>query len=258
MSTPERGSSYFVKSTEKSLAVLLAFSASAPRLSVTEVAEATGITRAAARRFVLTLVDLGYLTTDGSTFELTPRVLDFGAGFLAGLDLPKVAHPHLEQLAHSLDESATLSVLDRDEAVYIARVAAPRLHSVTVNVGRRLPAWATSMGRVLIAALPDDARSDLLGRVTVTPFTDHTIATAAQLTEEIERVRRQGWSLVSQELDDGLRGLAVPVRRGPHTLAALNISLHASQLRGTSVETGLVPRLHDTAAAIAADYGGRS
>ena len=253
-----REATYFVKSAEKTLAVLLAFSASQPRLSVTQVAQATDLTRAAARRFLLTLVDLGYLVTDGSTFELTPRVLDFGAGFLAGLDLPKAAHPHLQALAHGLDESATLSVLDGDEVVYIARVAAPRLHSVTVNIGRRLPAWATSMGRVLISALPDDAREALLARVSITPFTDHTITSEAQLRDEIARVGEQGWSFVSQELDEGLRGLAVPVRRGHEVLAALNVSVHASHLRGASVGDELVPALEAAASAIASDYGGHS
>ncbi|GAA4779710.1 IclR family transcriptional regulator domain-containing protein [Microbacterium gilvum] len=255
--TDDRDPAYFVKSAEKTLAVLLAFRATQPRLTVTQVAEATDLTRAAARRFLLTLVDLGYVATDGPSFELTPRVLDFGAGFLAGLDLPKIAHPHLTALAHRLDESATLSVLDGDEVVYIARVAAPRLHSVTVNVGRRLPAWATSMGRVLIAALPEEARAALLDRVQVQPFTDHTISTSAELRAEIARVGAQGWSFVSQELDDGLRGLAVPVRRGADVLAALNISVHASHLRGASVDE-LVPDLLACAEAIGADYGGRA
>lgn len=258
MSEDTRDPAYFVKSAEKTLAVLLAFSATQPRLTVTQVAEATDLTRAAARRFLLTLVDLGYLATDGPTYELTPRVLDVGAGFLAGLDLPKIAHPHLTALAHRLDESATLSVLDGDEVVYIARVAAPRLHSVTVNVGRRLPAWATSMGRVLIAALPDAARETLLARVEITPFTDHTVSSADELRAEIDRVRAQGWSFVSQELDEGLRGLAVPVRRGGEVLAALNVSVHASHLRRASVEDELVPALRAAAHAIAADYGGRS
>ena len=183
-------------------------------LSVTQVAKATNLTRAAARRFLLTLTNLGYLSSDGAAFSLTPRVLDIGAGFLAGLDLPKIAQPHLNQLAHELDESATLSILDGDDIVYIARAAAPRLHAVTVNLGNRLPAWATSMGRMLIAELPETFQQEFLERVEISPFTDHTVSSAAELGKELHRIRDQGWCLVSQELDDGLRGLAVPVRRG--------------------------------------------
>lgn len=254
---PPKGDHY-VKSAEKTLAVLLAFNADQPQLSVTQVAEATMLTRAAARRFLLTLVDLGYLSTDGTQYSLTPRVLDFGAGFLAGLDLPKIAQPHLNDLAHDLDESATLSILDADDIVYIARAAAPRLHSVTVNLGNRLPAWATSMGRILIAELPVSFQQEFLNRVQISPFTDHTVSSAAELGDELNRIRTQGWCLVSQELDDGLRGLAVPVRRGGNTLAALNVSLHTSHLRGLSVADDLVPRLQKVAAAIAEDFGGRA
>lgn len=251
-------SAYYVKSAEKTLSVLLAFNAENPQLSVTQVAEATDLTRAAARRFLLTLVDLGYLSAQGAQYALTPRVLDFGAGFLAGLDLPKIAQPHLNDLAHDLDESATLSTLDGDDVVYIARAAAPRLHAVTVNLGNRLPAWATSMGRMLIAELPEPFQQQFLDRVEISPFTDHTVASAAELGEELGKIRRQGWCLVSQELDDGLRGLAVPVRRGDNTLAALNVSLHTSHLRGLSVADDLVPRLQQVASSIAEDFGGRS
>ncbi|SMY02999.1 MULTISPECIES: IclR family transcriptional regulator domain-containing protein [Brevibacterium] len=251
-------SAHYVKSAEKTLAVLLAFNGENPQLSVTQVAEATNLTRAAARRFLLTLVDLGYLSAVGTQFALTPRVLDFGAGFLAGLDLPKVAQPHLNALALDLDESATLSILDADDIVYIARAAAPRLHAVTVNLGNRLPAWATSMGRMLIAELPETFQEQFLSRVQISPFTDHTVSSAVELGHELNRIRQQGWCLVSQELDDGLRGLAVPIRRGDNTLAALNVSLHTSHLRGLSVEDDLVPRLQHVAASIAEDFGGRS
>lgn len=254
---PPRGDHY-VKSAEKTLAVLLACNASSPELTVSQVAETTHLSRATARRFLLTLVDLGYLRLEGSHYSLTPRVLDIGAGFLAGLDLPKVAGPHLSRLALDLDESATLSILDADEIVDIARAAAPRLHAVTVNLGNRLPAWATSMGRMLIAELPEALQEQFLARVEISAFTDHTVSSAEELGAELQRIRRQGWCLVSQELDDGLRGLAVPVRRGDETLAALNVSLRTSHLRGLSVEDDLVPRLQQVAEAIAADFGGRS
>lgn len=249
---------HYVKSAEKTLSVLLAFTAESPQLSVTQVAEATSLTRAAARRFLLTLVDLGYLSTDGTQFSLTARVLDIGAGFLAGLNLPKVAQPHLNELAHELDESATLSILDEDDIVYIARASAPRLHTVTVNLGSRLPAWATSMGRVLVSDLPAADQQEFVDRTEISKFTDRTVSSRQELSRELARIREQGWCLVSQELDEGLRGLAVPVRRGGATLAALNVSLHTSHLRGLSVEDDLVPRLQKVAVAIAEDFGGRS
>lgn len=249
---------HYVKSAEKTLSVLLAFTSDDPRLTVTQVAESTSLTRAAARRFLLTLVDLGYLSSDGTQFSLTPRVLDIGAGFLAGLDLPKVAQPHLNRLANDLDESATLSILDEDDIVYIARATAPRLHTVTVNLGNRLPAWATSMGRILVSELPSTDRQAFLDRTEISTFTDRTVSSREELGRELERIREQGWCLVSQELDEGLRGLAVPVRRGDTTLAALNVSLHTSHLRGLSIEDDVVPRLQAVAASIAEDFGGRS
>ena len=254
---PSQGAHY-VKSAEKTLAVLLAFTAETPYRTVTEVAAATQLTRAAARRFLLTLVDLGYLSTEGSHFALTPRVLDIGAGFLAGLDLPKVAQPHLNDLAHDLDESATLST------------STPTTSSISRGPQRpdfmRSPSiWETGSlpgprpwGGCSSPSSPESFQEQFLARVEISPFTDHTVSSAHELGQELNRIRKQGWCLVSQELDDGLRGLAVPIRRGGNTLAALNVSLHTSHLRGLSVEDDLVPRLQRVAASIAEDFGGRA
>lgn len=249
---------YYVKSAEKALSVLLAFTADEPLLTVTQVAEAADLSRAAARRFLLTLGDLGYLSLEGNGFRQTPRVLDIGAGYLAGLSLPGVARPHLTELAHRLDETATLSTLDGQDAIYVARVAAPRLHTVTMNIGNRMPAWVTSMGRVLVSALPQEAREDFYRQTVLTSYTSNTLGTIEQLRTEIEKVRRQGWSLVSQELDDGLRGLAVPVRRGDEVVAALNISIQGGRMGKVSVEDELLPALLETARRIAEDFGGRT
>lgn len=249
---------YYVKSAEKTLQVLLAFTAENPALTVTQVAAQTKLTRAAARRFLLTLCDLGYLLADGNTFRQTPRVLDIGAGYLATLSLPQVARPHLTELAHRLDETATLSTLDGQDAIYIARVAAPRLHAVTVNIGNRLPAWATSMGRVLVASLPEPARERFYAGVQFTNYTSSTVPDIDALRAQIDKVRSDNWCLVSQELDDGLRGLAVPVRRGDEVLAALNVSIQAGRMGHVSIEDDLVPILRETAARIAEDFGGRT
>lgn len=249
---------YYVKSAEKALSVLLAFTAEEPLLTVTQVAEAAELSRAAARRFLLTLTDLGYLSMEGNGFRQTPRVLDIGAGYLAGMSLPRIARPHLTELAHRLDETATLSTLDGQDAIYVARVAAPRLHTVTLNIGNRLPAWVTSMGRVLVAALPEDARENFYRETVLTSYTSNTLGTIELLRAEIEKVRKQGWSLVSQELDDGLRGLAVPVRRGDEVVAALNISIQGGRVGKVSIEDELVPALRETARRIAEDFGGRT
>jgi IclR family transcriptional regulator, pca regulon regulatory protein len=248
---------YYVKSVEKTFAVLLAFTSEEPRLTVTRAAEKTDLSRAAARRFLLTLTDLGYLRTDGTRFELTPRSLDIGASFLANLTLPRIAEPHLKQLALELDETASLCILDGTDVVYIARVAAPRLLSISINVGTRFPAWATSMGRVLIAALPEAAREAYFRSVQLQPFTEHSIGDVESLRAEVARSGEQGWSMVSQELAEGLRGLAVPVRRGNDVIAAVNVSLQAHRASRQAAEKDILPLLQSAAQRIGEDFGGR-
>ncbi len=253
---PENGD-YFVKSAEKTLNVLLAFTSERPALTVTQVADATDMTRAAARRFLLTLTDLGYLSTDGTLFKQTPRVLDVGASYLAGLNLPQVAQPHLHELAQDLDETATLSVLDGQDVLYIARVAAPRLHTVTLNLGSRLPAWVTSMGRVLVAAMPEAAREDFLKNVVPQEYTSHTIRNTDELREQLLKVKEQGWCLVEQELDEGMRGVAVPVTRAGEVIAALNISIQPGRAKREVLTDRVIPKMQATAQRIAEDFGGR-
>lgn len=248
---------YFVKSTEKTLAVLLAFSAGATDLTVSQVAAATEQTRASARRFLLTLVELGYLETNGSTFRQTPRVLDIGASYLSGLTLPQAATVHLQSLSRELEETSSLCVLEGQDVLYVERVAAPRLHLMNVSIGNRLPAWATSMGRVLIAHLGEAERESFLERVELQKYTEHTVADLDTLKSELETVREQGWSLVNQELDEGLRGLAVPVYRRDQLLGALNISVQAGRNNSEAINKTLLPKLREAAEAIADDFGGR-
>lgn len=248
---------YWVKSVEKTFSVLLAFSADEPRLTITRAAAKADLSRAAARRFLLTLVDLGYLRMDGSHFELTPRCLDIGASFLANLSLPQIAEPHLKELAVNLNETASLCVLDGAEIVYLARVAAPRLLSVSVNVGTRFPAWATSMGRVLLAGLPERAREEFFASLSLQPFTHHSVSSIDRLRAEVDRAGAQGFSMVSQELDDGLRGVAVPVRRGNDLIAAINVSLQTHRVPEDEIARTVVPQLVQAAQSIADDFGGR-
>lgn len=248
---------YFVKSAEKTLAVLLAFSAGNSELTVSQVATATDQTRASARRFLLTLVDLGYLQAQGNAFKMTPRVLDIGAAYLSGLTLPQAAVGHLQALARELEETASLCVLEGQDVLYVERVAAPRLHALNVSIGNRLPAWVTSMGRVLIAHLEPGEQEAFLQRVELQKYTEHTVASIKDLRKELATVREQEWSLVNQELDEGLRGLAVPVIRGGKLLGALNISVQTSRNNPEYIQDQLLPRLRRAANDIADDFGGR-
>lgn len=248
---------YFVKSTEKTLAVLLAFNSGGQQMTVSQVAAATDQTRASARRFLLTLADLGYVEASNGSFRLTPRVLDVGASYLSGLTLPQAATVHLQSLARELEETAALCVLDGQDILYVERVSSPRLHSMNVSIGNRLPAWVTSMGRVLIAALPRDEQEQFLGGISLQRYTEQTIASLPELRRELDAVRTQGWSLVNQELDEGLRGLAVPVYRGAQLLGALNISVQLGRADPETISRQLLPRLRQAAQDIADDFGGR-
>ncbi|UTT39221.1 helix-turn-helix domain-containing protein [Glutamicibacter mishrai] len=237
--------------------MLLAFSAGNSELTVSQVATATDQTRASARRFLLTLVDLGYLQAQGNAFKMTPRVLDIGAAYLSGLTLPQAAVGHLQALAHELEETASLCVLEGQDVLYVERVAAPRLHALNVSIGNRLPAWVTSMGRVLIAHLEPGEQEAFLQRVELQKYTEHTVASIKDLRKELATVREQEWSLVNQELDEGLRGLAVPVIRGGKLLGALNISVQTSRNNPEYIQDQLLPRLRRAANDIADDFGGR-
>jgi IclR family transcriptional regulator, pca regulon regulatory protein len=245
---------YFVQSLERGLAVIRAFDEQHPELTLSDVARSTGLTRAAARRFLLTLAELGYVRTDGRWFSLTPRVLDLGYAFLSSLSLTDVAEPHLERLVAQVRESSSVSVLDGEDIVYVARVPTSRIMTVSINVGTRFPAYATSMGRVLLAELDAEALDAYLARVPLRPLSPRTVTSADALRRELAKVRRQGWALVDQELEEGLRSVAAPIRgRGGEIVAAMNISAHASRMTIDTARRALVPPLLATAARIAAD-----
>ena len=244
---------HFVQSLERGLAVIRAFGPEAPELTLSDVARRTGLTRAAARRFLLTLADLGYVRSDGKRFALTPRVLDLGYAYLSSQSLPEVAEPHLERLAAEVHESSSVSVLDGDDIVYVGRVPTSRIMRVAINVGTRFPAYATSMGRVLLAGLEPDALDAYLARADITPITTRAITGTDALRAELDRVRSQGWALVDQELEEGLRSIAVPIRNGGRVVAAVNVSAHASRASKDTVRKVLLPPLLRTAANIEAD-----
>lgn len=242
----------FVQSLARGLEVIVAFDREHHEMTVAQVAQRTGYSRATARRFLHTLVELGYMRTDGKTFALTPQVLRLGAAYLFGLGLPQVAQPHLERLSHRLGESTSAAVLDGTDIVYVARVATRRIMSVGIAVGTRFPAYATSMGRVLLASLDARDLDEHLERIELVALTPRTITDPAVLRRELDRVRGQGWALVDQELERGLTSLAAPIRGpGGETVAALNVST-ATLDDPPRIEAAREPLL-ETAAAIGAD-----
>jgi IclR family pca regulon transcriptional regulator len=245
---------HHVQSLERGLAVIRAFDARHPELTLSEVARICDLTRAAARRFLLTLADLGYVRTDGRMFSLTPRVLELGYAFLSSLTLPEVAEPHLERLVAEVHESSSVSVLDGDDIVYVARVPTSRIMTVAINVGTRFPAYATSMGRVLLAGLPTEAADAYLERVRISRLTNRTVPTAAALCAELALVRGQGYSIVDQELEVGLRSIAAPIHdRAGAVVGAVNVSVHASRATVEAMRKKLLPPLLAAASRIDAD-----
>lgn len=221
----------FVQSLERGLSVLRCFSADHPALTLSDVARLTGLTRATARRLLLTFERLGYMRNDGRLFELTPLVLDLGYAYISSCKLPDLVQPDMEALSERCNESVSASVLDGDEVVYIARVPTKRIMTIALSLGSRLPAAITSMGRVLLADLPDDELSTRLEAMTVPRRTDHTEIDPVRLGSVIRQVRSQGWALVDQELEDGVRSVAAPLRdRSGRAIAAINVSTHAGRV----------------------------
>ena len=250
-------SSDFVQSLERGLAVIRAFDSEHRELALSEVARSTGLTRAAARRFLLTLVKLGYVNFSQGRFSLRPRVLELGYAYLSSLSLPEVALPHMEALVAEVNESCSISVLDDVDIVYVARVPTRRIMSITLAVGTRLPAFATSMGRVLLAGLPDDELAERLERIEIVRLTPHTVKGIDELRTILETVRRQGYAATDQELEEGLRSLAVPLRSSSGTVtAALNLSVHASRASIASLRRDFLPLALRAAAAIEEDLRG--
>lgn len=224
----------FVQSLERGLAVIRAFGADRAQMTLSEVARETQLSRASARRFLHTLVELGYVLTDGRMFALRPQVLELGYAYLSSLSLPEVAQPHLEQLAEDVGESSSVAVLDGTDIVYVARVATHRIISAAIQVGTRFPASATSMGRAVLAHVPDVEREAFLATATLAPLTPRTITNTGVLRSVLDEVREQGWALVDQELEEGLRSIAAPLTdRTGRVIGAVNVS---APVRRGSVE----------------------
>ncbi len=248
----------FVQSLERGLAVIRAFSHDRPRMTLSDVARETGMTRAAARRFLITLEHLGYVSSDGRMFALRPSVLQLGYAYLSSFSLAEIAQDHLEETAEKLHESCSASVLDGPDIVYVARASTNRIMTIGLSVGTRLPAYCTSMGRVLLAALEQDQLEEYLAHADLRARTGHTITDPDQLRRELDKVRAQGWCLLDQELEDGVRSVAVPIRDGSgRTVAAINTSAHATRVTLATLRESFLPRLRECSVLINQDLASR-
>ena len=250
-----------VRALASGLAVLRAFTPDTPTLSVSEAATAAGVTRATARRMLLTLTELGYAVQDGRRFALTPRVLELGHGYWSGRSVSEILRPILTQASQRLHQSCSAGVLHGAHLMYIARVHTERILRVNLDVGTRLPAFTTSMGRVLLADLPEDEARALLAGAPRTPATEHTLTDVDALMAELARVREQGHAVVTAELDAHLSSVAVPVRDAEGRVAvAINTALSLGPdhrdpgARRAALRTGArvpAPRTPEAAAAVA-------
>jgi IclR family pca regulon transcriptional regulator len=245
----------FVQSLDRGLSVIRAFDLDNPELTLSEVAQRTDLTRAAARRFLLTLERLGYVGSDRKRFSLRPRVLELGYAYLSSLGLPEVAMPHLEHLVSEVQLSSSISVLDDQDIIYVARVMTRRIMSVNINVGTRLPALTTSMGRVLLAGLPEEELDAFLDRADIVAHTENTVRDKAELQRVIAGVRESGWALVDQELELGLRAMAVPIRDAKgRVVAAMNLSAPSVAFGADDVVARFLEPLQRQAALVEEDY----
>jgi len=234
------GDPNFMTSLARGLAVIHAFQERKRHLTIAQISHRTEIPRAAVRRCLHTLMKLGYVTTDGRTYSLLPKVLTLGHAYLSSTPLAVTAQPILDRLSEQLHEA-----LEGDEVLYVARSATPqRLISVDLSVGSRLPAYCTSMGRILLAALDDAALDEYLDRADLQIKTSRTLHTPEALRESIKEIRRQGWVIIDQELEVGLRSLAVPLKDSAgQVLAALNVGTHAGRVSRQELETRFLPVL---------------
>lgn len=242
------GDPNFVLSLARGLKVIETFTGHTEGQSVAEVAAQTGLSRAAVRRLLLTLQALGYAESNGRTYRLKIPVLKLGFSYLSSASLPTAAQPILEQVTELVHESSSLTVLDGEEIVYIARSAANRVLSVGLSVGSRLPCYCTSMGRVLLAAMTEERFSAYLKRADLRALTPKTVIDKMRLRQIVNKVRAEGFALVDEELELGLRSIAVPVKtRQGETVAAMNIGVHAVRVSPAEMVKRFLPILKENA-----------
>jgi len=246
-SDPRPGDGY-VQSFARGLAVIRAFNGERPAMTLSEVADAAGLTRAGARRILLTLVHLGYVALDGRQFRLTARILDLGFAYLSSMPFWNLAEPIMEALVNEVHESCSASVLDGTDIVYVLRIPTSKIMTISLGLGSRLPAWCTSMGRVLLSDLTDAEIDAILRKSDLRPRTVRSVTERSELKKLICEVREKGWAMVNQELEEGLISISAPIRdRNGRIIAAMNISGQANRTPATQMVKKLLPPLREAA-----------
>lgn len=247
-----------VRAFERGLRVIRCFGSAGPRLTLADVARATDLNRATARRLLMTLEEVGYVRRVGDRFALTPRVLDLGYAYLSSFAVPELALPYLEQLSEEVGEASSVGVLDGPDVVYVARVPTNRVMRVSIGLGTRFPAYRTSLGRALLAALPADEVAAIWEESDRRDPAPRTVTDLSALQARLAEVRSRGYALVDQELEIGVRSIAAPLTDAcDSTVAAINISTHVSRTSKSELRQRFVPALLRTAAEINHALGSR-
>lgn len=249
----------YVQSLERGLAVILAFSDHHPRLSLGDLAELTGLSRPTVRRIVLTLEKLGYLRVDGRSYSLTPHVLELGRAYMSSLNLTDVSEPFMEEVTKVTGHTCSMAALDGEDAVFLTRVPSQRVMRHTLTTGTRLPAFATSMGRMLLSGLPEHEIEEFLRRDSFPRLTARTVTEPERLREILREVRAQGWALVDQEFEEGVRSFSAPIRdAADRIIATLSMSVPASVVSIDALHEETLPVVIEAAAAISKQLGAPS
>ena len=245
MRTPSSG---YVQAFARGLSVIHSFGPNSPSQTLSQVAEATGLDRAGARRFLLTLERLGYVRREGRSFHLTPRILELGYSYLSTLPLRSIAEPVVRELVQEVNESSSVSVLDGSDIVYIVRVPVKKIMSITLSVGSRVPAYCTAMGRILLGELPQQEIDIVLKNSVITRYTRYTITSLPKIMRAIAADRAKGWSMCNQELEEGICSVAVPlVDRERRIVAAMNITANLSRTTPSEMQSIFLPCLKKAA-----------
>jgi IclR family transcriptional regulator, pca regulon regulatory protein len=245
----------FIEALARGLDVIRAFGPNHPTMSLSEVAAAVGLARPTARRILLTLEELGYVRTSAGTFALTPRVLELGMAYIGSTSIWDLARPHLERLVARTGESSSLAQLDGSDIVYVARVAVPKIITLAVTIGTRFPALQTSLGKVLLAALPRDELERTLATPSRSGIAPRWNPGVDERDRVLREVRERGWALTDEQLALGIRSIAAPVRdSATHVVAAVNVSVHAAETSIDTLTQTYLPLLLQTADAISADW----
>jgi IclR family pca regulon transcriptional regulator len=247
----EEKSSDYIQSLERGLVVINSFSREHPAPTLSEVAQMTGLTRATVRRILLTLAQLGYVEQHGRAFSLTPKVLDLGYSYLSSFHILELAQAPMERLVEQVNESSSMSILDGPDVVYVARVPTKRIMTISLALGSRLPAYPTSMGRVLLAGLTDAQIDEYIASTRLEKLTVNTVTEPAKFRATLMKVRAQGYALVDQELEEGVRSLAAPILNASgNVMAAMNVSCHATRATVSRMREEFLPHLLATAAEV--------